>query len=124
MKFCLCGAQAGFPHEPSCPFPYFANDPRMVHKWLAERAMSGFTTFEVKCYRNADCKEVMIYVSLRATGKRVEGKYQVQYLLSSEGNLIDGGDQFYPSPSTYPVSIESAVYLVGFFDEYVTESSL
>ncbi len=33
INICLCGTQAGYPHEKDCPFPYFGNDERMIQRW-------------------------------------------------------------------------------------------
>jgi hypothetical protein len=125
MNFCLCGAQAGYPHAHDCPFPYFANDPKQVHKWMTWRTLPDAHIFEVKCYHTDNCKEVTVYVSLRKTGRyNADGKYQIEYLMTANSQLIDGGDQYFPTPLIQPVSLESAIHLVEFFDQFTPEASL
>ncbi len=36
-QFCLCGAQAGYPHIVDCPFPYFGTLDRKIAEWGAEQ---------------------------------------------------------------------------------------
>jgi len=36
MNICLCGAQAGYPHDEFCPFPLFRGTEKQERKWQAE----------------------------------------------------------------------------------------
>ena len=38
INICLCGVQAGYPHEKYCPFPYFGGDDQMIKRWEDTRA--------------------------------------------------------------------------------------
>ena len=38
INICLCGVQAGYPHDKYCPFPYFGGDDRMIDRWEELRA--------------------------------------------------------------------------------------
>jgi len=33
INICLCGTEAGYPHDKYCPFPYFGGDDRMTDRW-------------------------------------------------------------------------------------------
>jgi hypothetical protein len=33
INICLCGTEAGYPHDECCPFPYFGNDDGMMDRW-------------------------------------------------------------------------------------------
>ena len=35
MNFCMCGAQAGYPHDPLCPFPLFRGSGEQEQDWRA-----------------------------------------------------------------------------------------
>lgn len=37
MSICYCGSESGYPHDPTCPFPYYGNDPDMVRQWQRDR---------------------------------------------------------------------------------------
>ncbi len=38
MNICLCGAQAGYGHDPRCPYPMYRDDPQWSlaheHSWV------------------------------------------------------------------------------------------
>lgn len=34
-NFCLCGAQAGYPHDPCCPFPLYRASEALARQWQA-----------------------------------------------------------------------------------------
>lgn len=36
MSICHCGAQAGYEHDPLCPFPLFNDNPPRVERWNQE----------------------------------------------------------------------------------------
>ena len=33
INICLCGTEAGYPHDKYCPFPYFGGDDGMMDRW-------------------------------------------------------------------------------------------
>lgn len=39
MQVCQCGAMAGYPHDPRCPFPLFHDEASAVSKWHREARM-------------------------------------------------------------------------------------
>lgn len=38
LNICQCGAQAGYPHKPDCPWPYFGAAPTICERWKRDRA--------------------------------------------------------------------------------------
>ncbi len=37
MSFCMCGAQASYPHESDCPRPLYRGTESMEHQWRLDR---------------------------------------------------------------------------------------
>lgn len=37
MSICLCGAEAGYPHAPDCPYPLFRGSGQQENEWSAAR---------------------------------------------------------------------------------------
>ena len=33
INICLCGTEAGYPHDEYCPFPYFGSVEKMIDRW-------------------------------------------------------------------------------------------
>ncbi len=38
MNLCMCGAHAGYPHTPSCPYPLYRGSLEMESGWRSEEA--------------------------------------------------------------------------------------
>lgn len=36
LNICMCGTQAGYPHDPSCPYPLFRASDEDAEKWARE----------------------------------------------------------------------------------------
>lgn len=36
LNICMCGAQSGYLHADSCPFPYYGGDGQTMEKWYNE----------------------------------------------------------------------------------------
>jgi len=56
MNICLCGAQAGYPHDALCPFPYYGIDEKKQAEWMeAWRYNKGliYKTRPVECKTEA-----------------------------------------------------------------------
>lgn len=34
MNICMCGIQAGYPHDPLCPYPYYGRNTEQESKWM------------------------------------------------------------------------------------------
>ncbi len=34
LNICMCGAQAGYPHDPLCPYPYYGGDVKKESAWM------------------------------------------------------------------------------------------
>ena len=45
LSICLCGAMAGYPHAPDCPYPMYLSTDREIERWnTARTAMSATAT--------------------------------------------------------------------------------
>jgi hypothetical protein len=40
-SICCCGAEAGYPHSPSCPFPLYRADRDRELRWSERRVLLG-----------------------------------------------------------------------------------
>lgn len=57
MNFCLCGAQAGYPHHPTCPYPLFRCTEQQEDEWLAKRAALTFASIALAAIAHAAAAE-------------------------------------------------------------------
>lgn len=55
MQWCMCGAQAGYPHERDCPYPLFVCGHAGAAKWEQDRAAlaARIAAFEAEQERQA-----------------------------------------------------------------------
>ena len=36
MNICMCGTQAGYPHDQNCPWPYFGSNEQEQERWFLD----------------------------------------------------------------------------------------
>jgi hypothetical protein len=61
MNICLCGTQAGYPHDKLCPYPLYRGseeqEQRWLHKWKDKRNLtSGSTATSLSAGANVAAK--------------------------------------------------------------------